>query len=219
MNTKQTWRFIIAAILLLSATCDPKVKFEDPQPSGRKNLDAIPAGYHGKYLELSDSATLTIGSNLIVKEDLKTVRMTKMQLYEEIDTVFELDTLVYITDNMTVEFQFYGDSVNVITYDADTLFNLSENNLLREYKGFLFLNTPLEDDLWKVKIIKAKEDSLMLANLVSTSEIDTISPLTHIITIKDTTENKIDEYRLNPTKSELKKILARKKMDFGYLKN
>lgn len=218
MKIIKRYVFLIFASLLLAATCDTKVKFKNPQPTGRNNLTSIPSVFHGKYLELADSLTLTIDAKLIVKEELKITRMTKKQLYAEIDTVFEVDTIVHVTENMTLEFKFYGDSVKLTTYDVDTMFNLSDNAILREYKGFHFLNSPLGNNLWKVQIMKSKGDSLMLTSLISVSEIDTIHPLSPITIIKDTVENKVEEYILNPTKSELKKILVRKEMDFGYIR-
>jgi hypothetical protein len=121
-------------------------------------------------------------------------------------------------DNMTVEFDFYDDSVQMTTNDVDTLFGVDQTSYLREFKGFLFLNTPLDNDLWKVKIMKAKGDSLMLTQLVKVEEIESVSSITHITTIRDTLEHKPEEFRLKPSKSELKKILARKKLEFGYLK-
>ncbi len=218
MKTTKPWKILFAALILLAATCDPKVKFENPQPKGKKNLDALPADVQGKYLELADSSILTIDSKMIVKEVLKIARLTKQQLWAEIDTVFEIDTIVPVAGNMTVEFDFYGDSVQLTTLDVDTLFNLPDGDILRKYKDIFFLNTPLKNELWKVQIMGIKGDSLMLTSLVPLAEIDSISPLTRIITIRDTTEDKVEEYRLNPSTAQLKKILARKEITFGYVK-
>ncbi len=218
MKTTNPYRLLIIALFLLAATCDPKVKFESPQPSGRKDLKAIPAIYHGTYFEITDSTSLTINKTSIIEEELRIALLTKQQLWEEIDTVFEVDTIVNVVKNTTVEFDFYDDSVKLTTQTIDTLFDLNLHSHLRTYKAYLFLNTPLEDDFWKVKILKAKGDSLMLKSLVTESEIDTISPLTQITTITDSIEHKTKEYRLNPTKSEIKKILARKKLEYNYVR-
>lgn len=218
MKTTNPFRWLFIALFLLAATCDPKVKFESPQPAGRKDIKVIPAIYHGSYIETSDSTTLTINDISIVEEELRIALLTKQQLWEEIDTVFEVDTIVTIVKNTTVEFDFYDDSVRLTTHSRDTLFELGPQAHIREYKGFLFLNTPLEDDLWKVKILKIKGDSLMMKPVVTESEIDNISLLTQITTITDTIENKTEEYILNPTKSEMKKILAVKKLEFAFVK-
>ncbi|MBN2523072.1 MAG: hypothetical protein JXB24_07335 [Bacteroidales bacterium] len=218
MKTTQAWKILFAALILLAATCDPKVKFENPQPNGKKNLDVLPAGLQGKYLELADSSILTIDSKTIVNEVLKIARLTKQQLWTEIDTVFEIDTIVTVAGNMTVEFDFYGDSVQLTTHDVDTLFNLMDKDVLRKFKGIHFLNTPLKNELWKVQIMRIKGDSLMLTSLVPLAEVDSIISLTPVITIRDTSEDKVEEYRLNPSIAQLKKILARKEMEFGYVK-
>ena len=210
--------FLIVALFLIAATCDNKVKFKNPQPAGKKDLYSIPAVFHGKYLELADSLTLTIDAKLIIEEDYQSSRMTKEELYIEIDTVFEIDTLIYVAGNTSLEFKFFGDSVEIITYDVDTLFNLAEHDAIRKYKGFHFLNSPLENNLWKVQIMRAKGDSLMLTSLISVSEIDTINPLSPITIIRDTVENKIEEYILDPSKSEVKKILSRKEQKYGYVR-
>ena len=218
MKTTNPYKLLIMGLFLLAATCEPKVKFENPQPNGRKDLKAIPANYRGTYFEISDSVSLTINETLIIEEELRIALLTKQQLWEEIDTVFEVDTIVNVTKNTTVEFDFYDDSVKLTTQSIDTLFDLNLHSHLREYKGFLFLNNPLENNLWKVKIVKIKGDSLMMKSLVTESEIDTLRPLTQITTITDSIENKTEEYRMDPTKSEMKKILARKKLEYDYVR-
>lgn len=218
MKTSNVYQLIILSLFILAATCDPKVKFENPQPEGRKDLIVIPGKYIGTYREVSDSTNLIINETMITKEELRIARLTKAQLWAEMDTVFEMDTTVNIFGNMTVDFDFYDDSVQLTTYNLDTLFDLNNQGILRQYKGYVFLNSPLENDFWKVKIIKTKGDSLLFRSLISESEIDTIRPLTEVITIKDSVEHKPEEYRLNPSKSEMKKILSLKAVKYNYKK-
>ncbi|MBN1598875.1 MAG: hypothetical protein JW894_11330 [Bacteroidales bacterium] len=208
----------ILLIFLVFVNCKPKVLFKKAQPKRIKNLHYLPAEYLGKYLNVKDSSVLTIDSIIILHEEFEFSKMTRQELYEDIDTVINHDTTVYIDENWVIAIRIFGDSASYSSYMVDTLFNLDNNDVLRKYEGYLFLNKLSDNELWEISIMKLTSDSLLFDPLVRSSEIDSLRSITRIREIKDPEEeNKIKEYHLNPTRKQLRKILEKHPVEYSYL--
>jgi hypothetical protein len=204
-------RTVLFLLLLISA-CGPEILFQHPLPKGKKDMPVIPALFYGTYKNIGDSSMLFIDSLQIISTKTDNRRMTRIQLFAEIDTTIDHDTLVWVTPGWSIEIKFFGDSAEFISQECDTLFRWKPASCIREFRQILFLNTQTSDQYWTVQIIQLTNDSLYLGDLVSTAEIDAVRELTHVVTIPDTVNNKVREYRLNPTQHELKSILKRKKI-------
>jgi hypothetical protein len=208
----------IILLFLLVAACGPEVKFVKPLPAGKRNLAEIPANYQGSFRSIADSSVLTIDRLFIISNETDYRRMTKEQLFQEMDTVIDHDTLVWITPAWCVEVNLLGDSAEYISKQSDTLFRKEGSNCIRKYRDYLFLNKQTADNYWTIQIMKMLNDSLYFDGLVSAAEIDSIRIITDIKTIADTAENKIQAYHLNPSNTELNTILKRKHISPVYVK-
>lgn len=184
------------------------LNFEEPQPSGDKDENKFKNKFQGSYLCLEDSSILTIGKDNIVQQWRITANITKTQ----IDTTDEIelkDGLLY-TDNDAEPFHviFRGDTAE-LTYDYDKIiFELADNQLLRYYKGMYFLNFKESEDLWSVKTVTLDKEGILTINRIhgGEQEIQMIKEMTSVDTITDK-QGKIVDYRVRPTRKELKEIL------------
>ena len=208
-------------ILLLAGlffACEPPVYFLTPQPAGINNLGEIPDQYTGSYFNLKDSTRLAISSNQVIQHEIDYSIMTKEQLFEEIDTVIDHDTLVYASPNWTVEINLIGDSAEYISRQVDTLFITGPDNYIREWRKYIFLNMKSAEEKWLVYIMKKQNDQLFFDELLESDEVDTVQNIVEITPVIDTAENKVTEYYLDPSKRELSRILDIKEISFDYIK-
>lgn len=202
----------------------PEVKFLAPQPSKKRDLTSFPKRFQGTYREKSDSSTLTIGPRAITTVWNLIVRTSGAEAKEELDTLFyredrAKDTVAYIDDlSVAVTMDAAGDSATVTLHQTDTLFILNDQNLLRAYKGYLFLNNKREDGTWQIRTLHLEKNELSLEDLVSHVQIDSLREITHIETTFDTTSRSPKYHVLNPQRKELKQILSRKDNKRGYIK-
>ena len=117
--------------------------------------------------------------------------MTKEQLFEEIDTVIDHDTLVYASPNWTVEINLIGDSAEYISRQVDTLFITGPDNYIREWRKYIFLNMKSAEEKWLVYIMKKQNDQLFFDELLESDEVDTVQNIVEITPVIDTAENKV----------------------------
>ncbi len=198
--------FILFLIFFL-VSCGPYIWFKSPQPEGRKNLDAFPNELIGKYISISDSSVIIINSEKVIKQYHEKLLMSKDEFHNETGDLITRDTSFLFTDNWQIKVKSFGDSVKVFSWKDDVLFQISDDQLLREYRGYYFLNKKDTNNYWKVEVLKLEEDTLEFDDILAKEDIEKIEAITSITEIKDTTKEKITRYFLNPSKREMRKIL------------
>ncbi len=208
--------FVLATGLVFA--CEPPVYFLSPQPAGVKNLPEIPLHYTGSFFNIKDSTRIVISANRVINYETDYSIMTREQLYQEIDTVIDHDTLVYASPNWTVEINLIGDSAEYISRKVDTLFLAGTENYIRKWHDFLFLNMKATEGKWLVHIMKNEDNQLFFDELLKSAEVDSVNSIVEITPVIDTVENKIIEYYLDVSKKELSRILKKKEVSFDYIK-
>jgi len=190
---------IILSIVILSS-CDNMVRFEVPQPEGRQNEKSIPKKLLGTYSSLTDSSTLIITKTHIISFS----KFDIAGLVSELDSV---DRVKYKTDttfsdlegNMKVDVTIINDSIFEHTDYRDTLFDFSNNDVLRKFKGYYFLNHETSRKNWFVTKLGVTKNGLVLGTISDSKDLENLRELTN--TKSDTI------YSFNPTRKELKKFL------------
>jgi len=186
----------------------PELRFEEPQPSGDRNENKFKRKYQGTYLCLDDSSILTIDKNKIIQEWHIVTKLTKAQL-DTTEGIEIKDGLLYSKDSEEpLPVEFIGDTA-VLTFDFDkTIFQISDNQVLRYFKGLYFLNFREPDSLWTVKALKLDKEGILTIKRIygGENEIQKIKDMTTVEEITDE-EDKVVDYKVRPTKKELKEIM------------
>ncbi len=208
MNMKHVIYFFALLLSLSILSCTNNLKFQEPQPSGDKNEKKFKNSYQGTYLCLDDSSILFIKKDMMIQEWLITAEISK----NELDTTAEIKHLngQYFIEGKDepLDITILGDSA-VLRYKlTDTLFQLSDNQLLRYFKGQYFLNYKEADDQWIVKTLNLNREGLLTLSDIhgGEDEIEKIKEMTPVEEITNE-EGKVVDYKVQPTKKELKKIL------------
>jgi hypothetical protein len=203
-------KFILLTIIVISCKQIPEVRFLEPQPISKKNLQSIPKDYWGKYMSKVDSSILTIDSRIIIQEKFGFSKTSIKEMQQELDTTIQDDTQIKFGTNWTINIKIKGDSALISSFLIDTIFQITESQLLRTFKGYLFLNYKDMDSTWRVKTLKLENGLLDFGSLVNVNQIDTLRTVTRIVTSMDSTSNRVNHYDLNPKRKELKEILKQK---------
>ena len=209
--------FILTLLVILTmASCTPELNFEEPQPTEDKDEKKIKNKFRGTYLCLADSSILTIDKYSMVQAWHIVVEMTKIQ----VDTTEGIEIrggLMYVEDMPEpLPIQINGDTV-VVNWDYNkTIFKISDDHVLRYFKGLYFLNYKESENLWTVKTMKLDKDGILTLNKIygGPEEIDKIKSITTIEEITDE-EGKVIEYKIRPTKKELKEIMRSNIVSIG----
>jgi hypothetical protein len=202
-------KLVIYVALLLLLSCGPYIWFKVPQPENSTNLDGFSASILGKYMSVYDSAVISIESDKIIKEYRENLILSKTEFHEEIGDTISEDTSFTFTENWNITIKSFGDSVKVYSSKDENVFQISENQLLRYYKNYYFLNFKDSNEYWQVKIIQLKGDTLEFDNILTDDDLRFIKNITSIEVYTDSVNDE-KEYFLKPTKRELKRILKRR---------
>lgn len=211
----------IVYIILLSFLfgCGPYIYFKTPQPEKKRNLEKIPSKITGKYMSVADSSIITIDLNTIVKKKFENTIMTLVEFKQETGDSLQNDTSFTFSDNWHIQLKIRNDSVFINSSKEEILFEISENQILRRYRKYYFLNYRDTNNLWKVELIKLAKDTLEYGNILTKEDVERIKGFTTVEEITDSiNSNKSTKYYLNPAQKDLKKILKYRSKGEKYVK-
>jgi hypothetical protein len=204
MNRK-TFVFILLIFLI---GCGPYIYFKSPQPDRKKNLKNFPKSLIGTYISLNDSSLLIIDAKKIVKKRFENMFMPIDSFKAETGDTLIKDTSFIFTDNWHIKMKVMGDSIYVNSSREEDIFTISDEQLLRKFKGYYFLNFKDTNDLWRVELIKKTKDTLEFGSILTKEDLEQIKGITSVESYIDSSESgKTTKYYLNPARSEVRKIL------------
>jgi len=201
---------VICSAILLLISCQPNVLFQEAMPPDVVSIDKVPKLFQGIYLCESDSSRM-------YAEDYVVFNETYHMFVTHIDKVKETENCSIVAGGLylpgrreCVPFEYVGeDTIKAKVYTIDTLFDFSENQVLKEYKGRLFMNYMNEYNEWVTYMISPMADGSMKWELIDVPDkIKEVEGITHDYT---TRLNKDEEtmYIIKPTLVDFERILSR----------
>ncbi|HPV57619.1 MAG TPA: hypothetical protein PKW61_10865, partial [Tenuifilaceae bacterium] len=185
-------RFLIILFsLFILTTCGPQVKFVQPQPKDGKNLTRIPREYYGQYSCNTDSSILVIDSTSVVSywisEEI-VPRDSIVEIERDLKLTIKRDTQIYVSEKrenwlsngLYLDIKFKGDSVKVNVKAENRMFEISDSQLVRKYRGYCFLNTRTTDGIWLVKVLHLKGNTLNFDDLLDTEQVKKLKGVTRV---------------------------------------
>lgn len=191
--------FLILTLSVHLLSCEPPVTFTEPQPANTKNLNKFPNRIRGNYLSLADNSILCIDRNSIQRIYDYDYKIHPNEL--DSNSTLKGDTII---DPVTFEKTIIkrdGDSLITHVHYRDTLFLLSNDNILKKYKGYFFINLRYTDGNWEVKKIRLHKGQLTISSI--STEID----LKNLEAITESPQDTVPPYTFTPTKKQFKKFV------------
>lgn len=175
MKLSKLLHFIIICISALVVSCGPTVTFTEPQPADTRNLSKFPKRIQGQYISTTDSSVLTIELNLVRRTHDYDFKFHFSQL--DSNAHLKGDTLINLETNERQVIRRVGDSLVIHFHHEDTLFEMSEFNVLRKYKGYYFLNSQNGHNNWTVKKMQSFKNHMIISKIASKEDIDQLKEL------------------------------------------
>jgi len=203
------------SICTLLLSCDKNANhvllFEGPQPMNGNDLKEFSSSLQGKYIKEEDSSFLLIDKNKIIEVSMYSWMFSQNQLdsTEGVD-IHDKKSIVDYYKKQGFEASVIGDSIWIKVIMTDTLFRFSDNSKLRKYKGNYFLNTEVYEGAWevcKLELLKDKQLKLSYIYPEDSTEVDKMEKITAVSIINQDSESYQQEYKINPSKKEFKKIV------------
>jgi len=173
--------FSLTLVAILLFACQPPVTFTEPQPNDVAALVGFPKRIQGKYLSSEDSSILQITGNSMIRiyDFNQKLHLSQLDSTQQIigDSLFDLIT------NIGQLIEIEGDSVVMHINEADTLFDIDAQNVLKKFKGYYFVNILTPPDTWQVKKLEFSRGKLILSSISQNEDL---------VKLKDHSENTQD---------------------------
>lgn len=157
---------LVTVFLLLLMGCGPVVTFDRPQPADVDSLTKIPGRLIGKYISNDGSAILTInGKSMVIHYDYE-IRQHKDSI-DMTDMSPEEKAACRIEGNWVIEH----------IRDTDTLFHFSNENVLKKFKGYYFLNSLVHENAWFVQKMQLHKGLLTIGEISAEQDIDALEQI------------------------------------------
>lgn len=219
----------LSFFLLFLVACGPQVKFVQPQPKGGKNLYHLPQELYGRYIEMNDSSLLEIDSFRVVTRWFSE-KIIPRDSIKEIEKDFEIliqrDTQIYVSEKrdnwlssgLRLDVKFLDDSVKVSVNAENIMFEVSDSQLVRKYRGYCLLNTRTKEGLWLIKVLTLKGSNLHFDDLLDADQVKNLKRITRVDGPVDSVKKQPTEFYLNPTRRELRRILRTRNSEPNFTK-
>ncbi len=205
---------IILTIIFFSG-CDGNydyVRFETAQPQGKKELNRFDNNIQGIYASCDNSnKVLIISDDLILKRYHWFFKIHRNDLDLDSTITIDLtddDALIKLFEKENYTIKIEGDTLSGMTQDIDTIFQISDTQILKKIKGSYFLNYQEDENYWRVNRLDLRKDSLFMGYITPTDtllQFDFVTKNQEINQDSSTTT----EYVINPTKKEFKQMVKK----------
>ena len=202
-------RLLLLSIpLLFLLACEPAVVFKDAMPPEVEAINTIPEQFHGVYMCESDSSRIYIERDHAVQESYYQFVTSIERVRESEDCSIVAGGLYLPGRKECIPFEWINeDSITARVYELDTLMQFADDEVVKYYKGHLFLNKLSDDNHWVTWMLTPQEDGSLLFELI---EVPDNKRKVQEITIDYETIQKDEEtvqYVINPTLVEFDRIL------------
>ncbi len=203
---------VLSFLLFISLflACEPSVKFAGAMPPDIEPIESIPVNFHGTYMCESDSSRVYINPSCIVLESHYEFTTTVEEVEQTEDCSIVAGGLYLPGRKECIPFEYIGgDSIRAKVYELDTMVSFSDQQVVKSYKGHLFINLQNEEKTWSVWLLTPESDGSILFRSIDVPEDkDSIEAITLDYKSIEKDTHTI-EYILNPTLIEFDRILEK----------
>jgi hypothetical protein len=197
----------------LNSCKQPLVSFNEAQPQNVNEINAFPKKYIGTYYNLVDKSEIIISKYSVFEKMISedTINIKELDKNE----IIKNDSLFKIKTKEKYPIKRINDSLFTNYIFSDTTFRIGKNNILKKFKGYLFLNKHREkSDFWEVEKLYLSKGVIKLSSIETENELKLLESITE--TKMDTTK----PFKIKPTKKQFKEFIKKNGFSEGkiYLK-
>ncbi len=196
-------------ICLLTGSCaEERIRFPEPQPSGTKADARLRKPFPGTYFNAEDSVWL------LISED--NIRMSNHLVWESgkseeggFEGQFSVGKDSVKNIKIEVQSRGKGDSLDVDTHFEELVIDLNKGGVAKYYKGYYFLNTPIEgENAYRLRILQEEKHGVSMLSIQSDSVLHLLEKEGYLS--KSEPENGEEEiWTLKPSRRQLRDLMKK----------
>ncbi len=206
-------KYVILSVLIVFLLCscqkadEERVLFEEPQPVAVDDEKVFDKTLQGAYVSCTDTnEKLYIYSNSMVSTIDYNHKSYRKDLAQ--DTSIKINTnddeaiRSFLKDEGAERIFIKADTIYYsLGRQVDTLFYVSDQNILKKFKGSYFLNKRRETGLWTLTKLEKRKKYLIFENIIPTDSL-----LKYDFVKKETMDTIVEKYVLTPDQKGFKKL-------------
>ena len=198
--------FFLSVLYFIS--CEPNVLFEEAVPPEVSAIDRIPIDFQGGFICESDSSRMYADEFIIYNESYH-------QFVTTLDRIKETENCSIIAGGLylpgrkeCIPFEYLSeDTITAKVYSIDTLFAFRDHEVLKLYKGRLFMNYKNGLDEWVTFMISPMEDGALKWELIDIPDsVRKVEAITRDYTMRVNADDET-KYIIKPTLVEFERII------------
>jgi len=182
------------------------VVFGEAQPQGLKSKSKINKAYRGTFYCEGDETVVNIEKKRVVKSKDFAIGMPLEEIDNSDELMFKKNELIVIPLNQSFPAFNRNDSIFSEITLRDTLFNISEENVLKDYKGHLVLSYKHDSGNWEVIILSLNEyGDIGIAEAFRPEDLEGLKKITPVEEIPIDNDVQI---KISPDYEEFERIIS-----------
>lgn len=199
--------------LLFFISCTSPIVFDQAYPLDAEAAEEIAVHYQGIYMCESDSTIIVITSQEVYAQSPYYFEMS-IQDAEDRENCILNDGELYLTEvDECIDIEYIGeDSIKGEYYELDTLFNISDDAIVKPYKGSLVLSQKLKDNEWVINLLSLDGyGNVIYRSITDESELDKVEAITEMEQV-GVDRNSEPIYKVSPSKHEFDQLFENPKI-------
>lgn len=201
-------KYLFFISLLYFISCEPNVLFQEAVPPEVLAIDRLPEEFQGVYMCESDSSRMYADDFIIYNESYH-------QFVTTLDRIKDTEHCSIIAGGLylpgrkeCIPFEYISeDTITAKVYSIDTLFAFRDNEILKLYKGRLFMNYKNGLDEWVTFMISPMEDGAMNWELIDIPDrVRKVEAITQDYSVRVNVDDE-KKYIIKPNLVEFERIL------------
>jgi hypothetical protein len=207
-SIKKGFSFLYGLIFLfLFCRCEEeRIRFTEPQPAKVKADPSIRKAFWGRYFNQEDSVWLLISENEI---QLSNHPEGNPEASERHNFKGKIQVGSDSEKNVKIEVLADGsaDSLAINAHYEESVIHLQKGGVAKFYKGYYFLNTPIEgENTYRLRILQEEGNGMNLFTIQSDSVLHELEK-EGFLSKRKAEEGEEEIWTLQPSRQQLKKLM------------
>jgi hypothetical protein len=200
--------FIVVFPVLFSACEEERIRFSEPQPAGTKADARLRKPFPGVYFNPEDSVWLFISDGA--------VRLSNHRFWDGGKQEGDgFDGKISVRGDsgeklrVEVKSRKSGDSLEMEAHFEEIILDMEKGGVAKYYKGFYFLNTPIEgENTYRLRILQLEKEGVSMFTIQSDSVLHILEK-EGFVTKAKAEEGEEEIWTLNPSRKQLRELIRK----------
>ncbi len=199
---------IVLFPIIITACEEERIRFSEPQPAGTKADTRLRKPFPGVYFNADDSVWLFISEGVVRLSNYRTLSR-EQQEGEGFDGKISIRGDSGEKFQVEIKSRKSGDSLEMEAHYDEVVLDMEKGGVAKYYKGFYFLNTPIEGEkTYRLRILQMEREGVSMFTIQSDSVLHMLEKEGFVVKA-NAEEGEEEIWTLNPSRKQLRDLIRK----------